>query len=333
MTRSCFLCEKEIFNFQSILKCTGGFCGKVVHLSCVRRFSGSFLSDRGLSLNDDGDSRHGLVFKCLECTNLVSLNEIFPENASQGLNVDDSNNSINNKHFAEILTLMKSLFGEIRTLRADNAELKRELRGLKDAISSKPSTMVNSNFSNHEINRSNKETRGSPNLAERNRQLESHTTDKSGPVNAGHSVMSPPSKSAQSEVNPAVDDSDGFIPVVNKKRKSRTVPPLHGSMKSDALKVAKRKPGNKELFVSRLDPTTSTQDLEKFVLTSFNLKSLKCTKLKTKYVSYASFHLLIDSEDFNKIHHEDLWPEGVLVKPFLGRLRVSESKNEVKQPA
>ena len=42
------------------------------------------------------------------------------------------------------------------------------------------------------------------------------------------------------------------------------------------------------VFVSRLDPGTSHEDLESFIMDSHKLDA-KCTQLTTKHDSYASF--------------------------------------------
>lgn len=321
MSRTCVICESGIFNFQSLLKCTGGFCGKMIHLHCTERFSVSALLDRGIEVKSDENSKHGLVYRCSDCINLDSIHETSIDNIP---NAEDDNKTTNNIHLAEILALVKTLYSEVKILRSDNMELKREIRELKNAFPSNLSPAINS--VNH-ISENNSEAKHLPKNAKMKKQNESIPSHDVNVNNSGDKDLGVPSTSAQSVSPIELNESDNFIPVVHRRRKPRALPPLQGSLKSDALKVANRRSTNKELFVSRLDPSTSTQDLENFILNTLNLKFVKCTKLKARYESYSSFHLLINSEDFNKVHHEDVWPAGILIKPFLGKLNTSEAKN------
>ncbi|KAI5754557.1 hypothetical protein M8J77_009532 [Diaphorina citri] len=45
-----------------------------------------------------------------------------------------------------------------------------------------------------------------------------------------------------------------------------------------------------------------------------------CSKMKTRHTSYSSFHLSIPEDQKDLINCNDAWPEGVLVKPFTGKL-------------
>jgi hypothetical protein len=50
------------------------------------------------------------------------------------------------------------------------------------------------------------------------------------------------------------------------------------------------------------------------------LKSLVCTRLKTKFSTYASFHVSVTEEDFPLSNNVGVWPDGCLIAPFYGRL-------------
>jgi hypothetical protein len=50
------------------------------------------------------------------------------------------------------------------------------------------------------------------------------------------------------------------------------------------------------------------------------LKSLVCTRLKTKFNTYASFQISVTEEDFPLINNVGVWPDGCLIAPFYGRL-------------
>jgi hypothetical protein len=54
----------------------------------------------------------------------------------------------------------------------------------------------------------------------------------------------------------------------------------------------------KALFISRHSPE-ATFDVEKCMEDQLQLASLICTRLKTKYNSYASFHVCAAEDDFH----------------------------------
>jgi hypothetical protein len=51
-----------------------------------------------------------------------------------------------------------------------------------------------------------------------------------------------------------------------------------------------------------------------------NRKRLVCTRLKTKFSSYASFHVLVNEGDSPLINNTGVWPNGCLIAPFFGKL-------------
>lgn len=330
MSRFCFLCEQKIFNYQSLLKCSSGFCDKITHLSCIKKLTESGLSDRGITLKTDAESKHGLVFNCSDCTSLEAIHEISMVGSPD---LDEPSKCINNKHIFEILTLVKTMYNEIKSLRADNKELRKEMRELKSAlpiVASKLLLNPNSGTA-RDLGKSgtvgvNNTAVGKTNTADRKSNVAEQTITKN---NNSNNATVLPSTSAQEPTNGG-ESSEGFTTVSYRKRKPRPIPPLQGTMKSDALKVVSRKSLKKELFVTRLDPTTTTQDLDNYLLNNLKLglNSFKCNKLKTKYDTYSSFHLLIDSNDYEKVLHEDVWPEGILIKPFFKKEKISESKND-----
>jgi hypothetical protein len=107
---------------------------------------------------------------------------------------------------------------------------------------------------------------------------------------------------------------------------------VQGKRVNDKLKVTKKSPKTKAVFVTRLDPLVSCDELTTYVMESTNLKVEKCAKLKTKHSSYSSFYMSVLEKDFEKVCNPNIWPEGVLFTQFYGRLReemifVSENVN------
>jgi hypothetical protein len=50
------------------------------------------------------------------------------------------------------------------------------------------------------------------------------------------------------------------------------------------------------------------------------LSSLTCTKLKTKFNSYSSFHVSVTEDDFPLVNESGAWPTSWLIAPFYGQL-------------
>jgi hypothetical protein len=61
-------------------------------------------------------------------------------------------------------------------------------------------------------------------------------------------------------------------------------------------------------------------DIEKSLNEQLKLTSLTCTGLKTKFNSYASFHISVVEDDFHLINNTGVWPSGYLIAPYYGRL-------------
>ncbi|KAL1458916.1 hypothetical protein WDU94_010940 [Cyamophila willieti] len=74
------------------------------------------------------------------------------------------------------------------------------------------------------------------------------------------------------------------------------------------------------LFVSRFAPLVTTEDI-KGLLSTMNLPNLKISQIQTKHQDlYSSFHVEVLALDFSKIYDVGVWPEGCLIKPYVGRL-------------
>jgi hypothetical protein len=72
--------------------------------------------------------------------------------------------------------------------------------------------------------------------------------------------------------------------------------------------------------VSWFSLEVTTTDIERSLNEQLKLKSLSCTRLKTKFNSYASFHISVAEDDFHLINNTGVWPSGCLIAPYYGRL-------------
>lgn len=75
------------------------------------------------------------------------------------------------------------------------------------------------------------------------------------------------------------------------------------------------------MFVSRLHPDTSVPDVLGLVNSVVTDESAVCTRLKSKYPSYASFHISTSADSFAALNDAAVWPNGCLFRPFGGFLK------------
>lgn len=113
-------------------------------------------------------------------------------------------------------------------------------------------------------------------------------------------------------------DEDGYT-LVQKKRRVR---PATGTNSTSKLTAVPRPPRSRALFVSRLDPTTTVDDIA--AILSNVVKTCVCTPLPSRHVSYASFHIAVEWDDFDKVNDASVWPIGCLFRQFFGLLRRNE---------
>jgi hypothetical protein len=87
-----------------------------------------------------------------------------------------------------------------------------------------------------------------------------------------------------------------------------------------SLSVVAKRVRTKSLFVSRFSTDVTSTDIDKSLNEQLKLTSLTCTRLKTKFNSYASFHISVVQDDFHLINNTSVWPSGCLIALYYGRL-------------
>jgi hypothetical protein len=131
-----------------------------------------------------------------------------------------------------------------------------------------------------------------------------------------------------------VPDTEGFKTVTYKKKSNSSSPaeitavnkvkprrqPLIGAGSSQALPVIAKPERSKALFVSRFSPQVTAEDIRKSLKEQLSLKFLVCTRLRTKFDTYASFHISVTVDEFLLINNTGVWPSGCLIAPFYGKL-------------
>jgi hypothetical protein len=111
----------------------------------------------------------------------------------------------------------------------------------------------------------------------------------------------------------ALPDADGFKTVSYRKKTATNIPPaeisainkikprrqpLIGVSSSLSLPVISKPEMSKALSVSRFSPEVTADDVHKSLKEQLSLKKLVCTKLKTKFNSYSSFHISVTEDEF-----------------------------------
>ena len=94
---------------------------------------------------------------------------------------------------------------------------------------------------------------------------------------------------------------------------------------STGLKAARQPQRNREpnstkqitgVFVSRLDPRTTSKDVEQNIKRHTGL-SIRAEKMRVKYPdSYSSFYIRCEHQVRSELLDAELWPQRCLVKPF-----------------
>ena len=107
-------------------------------------------------------------------------------------------------------------------------------------------------------------------------------------------------------------DADGFT-VVKRKRTATKPKAVIGTKCATTLKA---KAGRfTAVFVSRLDPDTTEDDMERYVRETHNLKST-CSQLRSKHDSYASFKVEVFCQNLSDFYSPDKWPAGIYLRRF-----------------
>ncbi|KAH9380644.1 hypothetical protein HPB48_005704 [Haemaphysalis longicornis] len=114
-------------------------------------------------------------------------------------------------------------------------------------------------------------------------------------------------------------DVNGFAP------KRRYIKASVGKAEKSKLVSVPRVLPERALFVSRLDPATTAADIRDDLAATLPEIEVTCTKLPSRYATYASFHVSVKAEQFDSINEANVWPMGCIFRPFLGKLRAKES--------
>ena len=221
-----------------------------------------------------------------------------------------------------LMDMVTKLSCEVQVLKSDNTALKLQLRDLRQFHTPPPSTSSAALSS----------TRDPATKTYR----DVLTSGGGHPASTAASSVpsrqtSLPESSTMASDNQA---ADGFITVQRKRKENhpysipsgvpnpprRNRTPLFGNKSGSSLTTVPKRVRTKALFVSRFSPEVTSADVDQSLKDQLELASLKCTKLKTKFSSYSSFHISVSEDDFHLINNTDVWPIGCVIAPYYGRL-------------
>lgn len=109
-------------------------------------------------------------------------------------------------------------------------------------------------------------------------------------------------------------DDEGFQRRERAPRRQRS-PPVIGTGQRRRLRVVVPE-SCCEIFVSRLHPETTEEEVGECVQESTGDKPIAVAKLRSRYPNYASFRISCDAKHRESLLSNDSWEEGVLVRPY-----------------
>lgn len=318
-TEKCQSCNAKFYGRQNRLDCT--LCKLPVHAKCI-------------GVRTDEEFQLMLPSFCCNSCRLKS-NAASTESSN-------SNGSIG-KLLPTIVEKLDFLTSEVHGLRQQIVRLTAENTQLKSLVEELGKSGSRSSDQSNNISLS------APLYSE---SLKQPVYNPNGNLSSNSNKVStqaqsrPPqliSKAARVNGTTADTNSDGDFTEVKSRKTKRTLKqtnappnstlrsaprtsrpePLIGVKSSSKLKCAtmKERTRYKALFITRLDPTTTAEEVENDLKADLPLlDDLKVSKLATRLNHYASFHIQVPLKDFPLINNTTIWPEGILVKEFLGRL-------------
>ncbi|KAM7298681.1 hypothetical protein ISCGN_019257 [Ixodes scapularis] len=109
-------------------------------------------------------------------------------------------------------------------------------------------------------------------------------------------------------------------------------PLLRGGATASCIPVALPPPRprhQRAVFVTRLGSSCDAAGLQAHIQGRGPVRELVCTRLKTRYEGYSSFHVTAAEDEMEKLFDPLFWPEGSLFKEFTGQLTDSRTYQAV----
>lgn len=340
-SENCPICNERVYGKQKVLKCNS--CKYKYHTQCL-----DYSSDEIEFLLQS-------TFKCEKC--IKKFKDIGDETPIRSVankntgkqskesemsrdknnrevtdtRMDDSSISQENNSNDQIMNLIQcSLSNLTDTFLREIELLKYEIISLKEENKKLYNLLTNTRNVGQSVNT----------LSLTNVPLSDVTKEKVNEFNVGEgNVHSPPlsQENINAKVNLTQPTNQVWVDVVS--RNSRKMQDINRTRKQNLNSVSNNTPKEKKkfmfgkaqikdnlvcnkkkaLFVTRFSPFVTEQDIDEIVK---DLEiPIKCTKLKTKYDSYSSFHVEVNESDYQVLSNPDIWPKGIMIGPFYGKLK------------
>ncbi|KAG0410404.1 hypothetical protein HPB47_012475 [Ixodes persulcatus] len=298
----------QFFGRQQFLHCSG-ICGLRFHCKCINVAA----EDYDLLMKNGTSS-----YKCSSCTRRKGVDNV-PSTDDSSL-FDSTNAELpavgsGEGDFRELLKILLNkidgLSADVKCLRVDNESLRVQLAQnnalLRKSLPHVPEAvrgLAPKSFSSAvQLPNVRLQDAEPPSTQQQNLASVSGSRTEEGP--------------SQPDRRQTVDE-DGYT-IVRRKQKTKVV---EGTRAESRLGVVPRPPRKRALFVSRLSPSTTASNVCEVLEDVLQGKSVHCTKLLSKYDSYASFHVCVDTDCFDMINDPNVWPSGCLFRPFFGALKI-----------
>jgi hypothetical protein len=354
---ACPLCDKPFYGKQKYIRC--GVCEIRVHCVCLQLGDDEMatVTATGEStykcnkcakeLEPSDDDKTPAKSPESQCNHEGAMSSASShEEASSLISVSSKLEAIrlNGKCTIELVeslvAMVSNLTKEVTHLKNDNVLLKEEIKNLRsivEAPSRLPSQSIPREHRILPVEMSHKGAAGN-NLVPT--ATLSTQVSPAIPIPAGMTFTELSYRDvAAAGISPpkptTLPDADGFKTVTyRKKTTTNTHPaeiaavnrvkprrqPLIGVGSSVSLPVITKPQRSKALFVSRFSPEVTSDDVSKTLKEQLSLERLVCTKLKTKFNTYSSFHISVTEDEFSLINNTSIWPSGCLIAPYYGKL-------------
>ncbi|CAN8010932.1 unnamed protein product [Ixodes pacificus] len=333
----CGSCSARICDKQNFLACAGD-CKRIFHCDCVNVGPGEYEV-----LMQSGKS----AYKCNNCTRRHRTSskdgydsDTFSEDPEEvvsatktGITGEGSIHRVVECCMNTIAIKMEVLTAVVKCIREENKDLRSEVFDLKRKLLERHTTPVPPRVQYSSVTAESntavlpRQSSSSSAAAPRGilpavdaqvRQINSNGRDSSQAAGQRESQ-------GQGEHLSTTEVPDGFT-IVKRRRRTK---PVVGTGKASKVGVISR-PRKAALFVSRLAPATTASDVILLVEPLLKGNPICCSKMKTKYVTYSSFHVEVNQDSFELINGPEVWPDGCrnrscIFHPFFGRLDVSRT--------
>lgn len=313
---TCKVCQS--YKPDKFLKCSSN-CGSSAHSSCA------------ISTGDLTSTHEDPTYVCAYC-NLKALN--FSD-------MEDNQISLILQGQESILKQLKTLTAKVESMSNDNCILKtlvddqrKEIAHLRNELITSQISRGNPQEVKKTYSQSVKDARPNTSYSSGGKEVKNATTTSQQPHHDSAVLQSATRPESAGRLmtdkqNKDTTDADGYK-LVKYDRKVSKQPSQIGTRNSTTLKVVTKvtKPRTKAIFVTRFDPSVTETDITTYIQKEISIDFVKVARLKTKYMSYASFHVAVAEKDFDAIHNTMFWPAGILINPFRGPLRSDQLYQE-----